>query len=442
MIDLFHHPHQVARLLLKVVGVLVIVVVVVVDSTPFMSSKKIMCGTVTLDENAANRQEQQQSQLELVFNLTHCLHLVNEHNYTSFRSLHGSKLASHLFDVYFQLNESTGLVYMKPGGIDRERLCLDAKQQRQQQQLLQRSLAGDVGTSSTVSCECRSPRCELNFKFIGFRDAVITTNSKRRRIQQHQQSSDQEYKYLILRVAIRDLNDHKPRFHKSFLTLNISEHFGTQSTTTTTKTSSSTSNTRNSIECTAHKLNLGFNYPLEESEEYLNSLLALDKAHDMDTGPNARIDYKLFLLSRRLDNELDEQTDAVKRRDRVEKLLSETRRPCAGLFELVIESPTSESSSAAVLPSSQRFNNDDFNYESAAVAAAVSLVGENEKKWTNKAAVLPVANNEQLFLKINTYLDREIQQVIFLLFVLFLFNKDFYFNPQSFVAFLAEILFY
>lgn len=390
----------------------------VVESS-FMSSKRIACGSVEVDEDTLldhhhNHHNQRRHQhqhnaatLRLVANLTHCLHVSREHNYTSFRSMQSSKLATHIFDAHFQLNESTGLVYLKHE-IDRERLCVDIKSDSATSPANNNPssltiTSNHVADPSSLNCDCKSERCELNLKFIGFKDplaaaAAAASLSKRRRIQHAQsKSSDQEYKYLSVRVLVRDRNDHKPRFRAPFLDLNITEHLGPQQVSSDdVRGGGGQLNSEKSKKCANIKLYSGGrglvaresdeNGEEEEREDDgynnerqddLNSLLALDRAYDLDTGANARIRYKLFLLnnneSRLFDDlllvsgdaSLSANDDVVARRtERVRRFLAgrDAMRSCARLFELV---ETSSSSSSA----------------------------------------------SSLFLRINTYLDREVQQV-------------------------------
>lgn len=416
--------HRPKRLLLVV---LLVLSCSLVDSISYMSTKKIGCGSIDIDEiDNSNHQnyhrhhkKHRQTSLpplpRLVSNLTNCLHLTNEHNFTSFRSLHGSKLATHLFDTYFNLNETNGLVYLRHE-IDRERLCADVKSMLTMANTIATSVTSTTTTSlmidSSVNCDCKSEICELNFKFIGFKDASASFGAaKRRRIQHYYQTSEQEYKYLSLRVNVRDLNDHRPKFHKALLNLNITEHFGQEPIRSTTTT---TVSDENKLECISQKLNSLSNPAKSYDDEDFNSLLALDKAYDLDAGRNARIDYRLYLLRSPKPGLVDELMfdsgvgDEMSNSDRVRKFLSGDGeiRSCVGLFQLVeaggsgVVGRMDESSSNYDMSSST--TNIDDTYQQATV---------NYRKWANRGTALTVNNNEQLFLKVNTFLDREVQQV-------------------------------
>jgi hypothetical protein len=349
----------------------------------YIKSKQIDCGYVEVveEEFSLVNNNNKSPHKVLISNLSECLRNLNEYNYTSFSAFLGSKEAAKIFETYFDLDASSGLVFQKRR-IDRESLCAETSRARIDPYS---STLDTSAAATTINCDCRSEKCELGFKFIGFKEKSspsLSSLGKRRRIQHHFQSNPQEYKYLDLSVHVKDLNDYRPKFHRSFLYLNTSEQFGKE----TQSLSNASKNQSSNIECASLKFN-------EKSsgggDLNLNSLVSLEKAYDLDVGKNALIRYKLVLLrndSVRLIDDLEAELDDELRLRRVREFVAGGNgaiRPCLGLFELA---------------ENVRLSDDFYNEDESGGKPIKKLVSGIFK--------------EQLFLKINTYLDREIQQVM------------------------------
>lgn len=315
----------------------------------FLKSKQINCGYVDVDENVVDQYQASIATVkQLIANLSECL--PNESNFTSF-TLVGSRVVTDMFRNYFALDDD-GLVYVRQPRLDREELCAKAKS----------------SSDPSINCECRSEKCELNFKFIAFREKKA---NKPKRIQQN----SPDYKYLSLSINVKDVNDQKPTFSRHFTYLNTSEHIGSSSFMATFNSTSTL--------CNTIKLYDSLNYPKSDHWVNVNNLMPLEKAVDMDVGRNGEIAYKLVLLKS------DDLDDDYERLDKMKKLLNNHNiRPCLGLFELV---------------ENVRFNDDYYNYEAVQYDAV-----NNARHDKRRGSVF----KEQLYLKINTYLDREVQQVI------------------------------
>jgi hypothetical protein len=209
--------------------------------------------------------------LKTVSNLTACLlehhQRHNQTLFTSYAPHFSSKLTQFVFDQYFYLDEKRGVLYVRKR-MDREVFCAkvaneaaklqqsseavrlsSSKQHRppgkksaasgtvvrfrasasrngtrriQKRAATPFSSRGGVGLMfkpsmllnskfhDTVNCDCRSERCEVNFRFVAFKEKAATNT----------------YKYVTLKVNINDLNDNTPKFAKNSLYLNVSESFG------------------------------------------------------------------------------------------------------------------------------------------------------------------------------------------------------------------------
>lgn len=413
------------------------------QSMSYMKSKQINCGQFDLDDSfrdlgdevytheealkayVGGEQQQQQQEsndatLKLITNLNSCLHTINEHNFTAYSIYIGSNLGKQIFNEYFDLGESNGLVYLKRK-IDREILCAKIKKFNPERNFDKRQLLNNrpskqhPSTDSTVNCECKSEKCELRFKFVAFKDAPPTqtpSSVKRRRIQHYHRQNTQVYKYISLSININDVNDNRPKFLTNFLHLNISEHIGSFEPLIMTPSTDlnkldldklNDDEATSSLTCDSSKSYVNNKDPKTGADFHLlnlNTLVPIERAFDLDVGRNAEIKYKLVLINSEnasLIGELESETNAILRENKVKQLLRYGGvKPCSGLFELV------ESS----------FNDDYYNYE-----AAFNYVNEYDQVISNKNGQQFLGQNklyqEQLFLKVNTLLDREMRQVIY-----------------------------
>jgi hypothetical protein len=202
---------------------------------------------------------------------------MSNNSFTSYSTHFSSKVTQFVFDSYFYLDEKSGIVYSKKR-IDREVFCAKvaseisklsdvrlnkqkwsspsptknktiirfsnkssrnatSRKKLQKRRAATPSLRKHTNTLNpnvvfkpsilintkfhdTVNCDCRSEKCEINFRFIAFKDSKVAekTNSL--------SAQPQAYKYLTLKININDLNDNSPKFAKNSLYLNISESFG------------------------------------------------------------------------------------------------------------------------------------------------------------------------------------------------------------------------
>ena len=195
--------------------------------------------------------------------------------FISFSTHFASKLTQFVFDNYFYLDDKSGILYIKKR-IDREIFCAkvgieiekltELKLNRQKSSALnltslslnnpshnaaqfrasatkkvqKRSSAfiqrysSNGGISSLfrpsvmmhakfhdmVNCDCKSEKCEINFRFVAFKDRTNHVSGS---------GSVNSYKFMNLKVNVNDLNDNSPKFAKNSLHLNISENFGKNS---------------------------------------------------------------------------------------------------------------------------------------------------------------------------------------------------------------------
>ena len=97
----------------------------------YIKSKQIDCGYVEVveEEFSLVNNNNKSPHKVLISNLSECLRNLNEYNYTSFSAFQGSKEAAKIFEAYFDLDASSGLVFQKRR-IDRESLCAETSRAR------------------------------------------------------------------------------------------------------------------------------------------------------------------------------------------------------------------------------------------------------------------------------------------------------------------------
>jgi hypothetical protein len=255
------------------------------SSLSYMKSKQINCGQIEIEDEFVDlsllskkttktEEEEEDSSIDdeliLVSNLTSCLYSSNEHNYTSFATHLASQLSRQLFDRYFHLDETNGLVYLRKK-IDREILCkqveratttmstggsslMDHQQppvvlnylskyrkftgtgrrlkrdDDQQSKSAGKSshpflllanrqsllMAGGGGGSSgdSIACDCKSEKCELRFKFIAFKSLPYHNPN-----QQHQQHGHRR-SHLKQRRRLQTSNGQNSQIYK-YLSLTV-----------------------------------------------------------------------------------------------------------------------------------------------------------------------------------------------------------------------------
>ena len=240
-----------------------------------------------------------------------------------------------------------------------------------------RSLAysNHMSVSDSINCECKREKCELRLRFLAFQEKLPRSN--RHQFNQTKQTRNSPslfnfqyhhrhqrlHKSLILTIDIKDLNDNFPIFKKNFFYLNISEQIGTQ------QNIKEVTNKSGDIAC-SHS-----SKPSSDiSEQFPNTLIPLEQAFDSDVGKNAEIVYKLVLLENSTLNfvEAIEATSSESEREHlIQSALAGKVKNCKHMFELV---------------ETQTNTNDEY------------------KDSTNNLKNL-------LFLKVNTFLDREQQDV-------------------------------
>ncbi len=317
----------------------------------FSKLKYIECDSYDLDEE--NNYSIEDNNIDESFlalaNLTKCLEERHQsshsHGRLSFSTHHGFQVDT-VFSKYFKLDENTGLVYLVKS-IDRESVC-------DPQQLL-RSVnihAGKQNHEDSIDCDCKSEKCELRFKFNAFRESNKKTS----------------HFHLIFSVHVKDLNDNWPVFRNKFLSLNISEFIGTGASSAQALDSRQLERKPGTCPFSSRIRRESKNI----NDEFLvsNTLIPLEtRAIDFDSAKYSSVKYELILL----------KSNSCMLINQIEAIKHETQ------LELTIRNLVADSLSNGC--------NNEFELVEASL-------NENFQ---------PAELNNMLFLKVNKYLDREIQ---------------------------------
>jgi hypothetical protein len=226
-------------------------------------------------------------------------------------------------------------------------------------------------SSDSINCDCKHDKCEFRFRFVAFQEEALRSGRAERNHQHHQPRNifnyhnnhhhNRHHKSLMLTIGLKDLNDNLPLFKKNFYYLNISEQIGSSKNQQDTK--EMWLNTMNCAKSSqTHSI-------IQQSME--STLIPLETAFDYDVSQNAVITYTLVLFkntSNQFLPTIEAETNKILREAMIREALEMRVRNCSHLFEL-IETDVGRDS--------------DFEH----------------------------SIQSQLFLKVNTHLDREEQDV-------------------------------
>ena len=367
--------------------------------------------------------------MKIIANLSSCINEQNE-LYASYSTRLTTRLINVVFSKYFHLDEKNGLVYLRKR-MDREKFCVQvnnfkeesaskikpklanklklSKQPNKMNSLLKRSISSDYPTSSEksssrlqdyINCDCESERCEIKFKFIAFKKRSKSNQNEMAQNQKKEPLSN--HKQLSLTIKLNDLNDNNPKFSTAFLYLNTTEYLSSKlNANYEYDVNVNPSFNKAKKECSLVQTYLNNQnyknkkYKKQDQEGFnentflnFNSLIPIEKAFDLDVGVNAEISYRLIYFNNTSSGFIDSierERDVNKREALIRHALKYQVGFCNSSFEL-IESNLREYSSN--LNSDLQASNSSKNYE-------------------------PISDTNQalLFLKINAYLDREMQEV-------------------------------
>jgi hypothetical protein len=281
-----------------------------------------------------------------------------------------------------------------------------------------------------INCDCRSEQCQMRFRFLAFsqhQDSKTDAQYKTNIFQNIKRNNkDLDHRNVFLTINLKDVNDNLPKFKKNFINLSIAEYMGSGDRFKTAKQQQNEKEKTNNISvksrdfrttkltrdaCPYTKTHLNednlLNLQQQQQQHHKqslkrdnkdgligneefslsNTLLPLEKAIDVDSPTNARINYALFLFnnnSKHFLTDIELETDLKKQQQLIRNSLSRERDNCYEMFQLVESDLTT--------PIDQQYKN-------------------NIKKDKNDNNEDSVSRSALLFLKVNKFLDRELEEV-------------------------------
>lgn len=334
----------------------------------YLKPKQVSCDDIYLNESDYRLPNNIQ-----IGNLSSCLwQKLNENDFESFSNQLNDESIQLIFDKFFILDNNTGLIFQREN-IDREKICL---RKTSDNNLVKTNEFLFTAKNSSLAndhfeCDCDTSICRISLTFVAFKK---TTNSAESRIKKNKfkqfnknsMSNNHVHKYLSLNINIRDMNDNRPFFKKNFLYLNISEQYGQNLALDNFVPS-------DNLLCNV----LISNFDLEIVN---NHQIKLEKPYDSDSNSNSELIYKLIILSNQ-------------EMDYIQKLEAE------------------------------------FEQNQVSFKSKVNNIIENFKEnCFNRFELIENNLNQELYLKINTFLDREQQSVYN--FILLVLEKNYISSPE------------
>ena len=356
------------------------------------TTQQIDCGIFYITEN---------ENINTIVNLNDCLmnklytnillnienNQTNESSY-SFETRFGYKSNEIVFYKYFQFNRHNGQIDLKQN-IDRESFCNEQQHERESSSSLyfkpgHKNFLNNKLTDY-IDCNCNSLTCEMRLVFVVFSNKQMAKSGGNK----FKKFSNANFpKYIYLTVIVQDSNDNKPKFLRNFLQFNLTESLNNKRNTQFDLVDFD-SNSRD-MKCKISQFNKQItNISIDEEDvidqqelKHSNILLSdnliqLETAIDLDVGVNSKIKYKLFLFKNtiEIDSILNEKEKSIQL-EMINKLIqNDYLDNCQNKFELI---------------------ETDSNYKLT------------ENSFDNK---FDQPNADYLFFKVNTFLDREIQDI-------------------------------
>lgn len=346
----------------------------------YLKPKQVSCDDIDINESDHNLPEN-----VLIGNLSSCLwQKLNEYDFNSFSTQLNDQSIQALFDKYFILDDKTGLIYQRQN-IDREKICLDKKFDSQGNKINEVVFGAENSSLMTdhFDCDCQSNLCRISLIFVAFKKTINSDSrikkNKFRNFNKFSLSNNHIHKYLSLSININDINDNRPYFKKNFLYLEITEQFGQNLALDVPVPS-------DNLLCNV----LVSNFDIEIAN---NQQIQLEKPFDPDSSLNSEFIYKLVLLS-------NQEMDYVKK------------------LEVDFE------------------QNENFFQSKLA-----NLIEKFKDNCLNRFELIENNLNQELYVKINTFLDREQQSVYN--FILLVLEKNYpterELNGKNFLLFRLKI---
>lgn len=243
-----------------------------------------------------------------------------------------------------------------------------------------RSLLYNNNFSDAINCDCKSEVCELRFKFVAFpkRKPNRTSRNKAPGLfsyqYNHQRHKNNRHKTIIITIAVKDLNDNSPEFKQNYYFLNFSEQIG-----------------KSPLKSSHQDSNISPLCPLSSEitdfEQFQKALIPLERAIDLDSGKNSEISYTLILFQNKnpkFVEEIKSESDTSNRENLIKSALENQIENCNDQFELIQTKPT----------------NREFTFDNE------NKIYDFEISSANSHIHRPL-----LFLKVNTFFDREQRDV-------------------------------
>ncbi|RNA44963.1 protocadherin Fat 4 [Brachionus plicatilis] len=333
----------------------------------YLKPKQVSCDDININESDDSLVENL-----LIGNLSSCMSKkLNEHDFDSFSTQLNDQSIQTIFDNFFTLDDKTGLIYQRQN-IDREKICI--KKMLDAHGAKMNEFVFDASNSSLATdhfdCDCNSDICRLSLIFVAFKQTTKSDSRVKKNKFNHfsrlSAANNHIHKYLSLSINIKDVNDNRPFFGKNFLYLNITEQFGQNLVLENGVPS-------DNLLCNV----LISNFDLDMVN---NQRIALEKPCDPDSKPNSELIYKLILLSSQ-DMDLVEHLEAEMDQNKA-------------LFEFKLK----------------------------------NLVENFKENCFNRFELIENNLNQQLYLKVNNFLDREQRSVYN--FILLILEKNFISLPE------------
>ncbi|CAF0897028.1 unnamed protein product [Brachionus calyciflorus] len=260
----------------------------------YVKPKRIECDDINLQDSDSQSAVSDQY---ILANLSSCLlKKYKENQFNSFSIHSKNPIIQSIFEEYFTFDEQQGLLKLIKY-IDRESLCtriefktkLKSKIRKNIKRLNEDELifkSSFAALDNFVNCDCKINKCEIYFEFVAFKEADLDNRIKKnKKFNQYSKWNSHVHRYIGLNVIINDINDNRPKFRKNFLYLNITEHRGERQNL---KQDIYNGNGKQTYCNVINKVNQEF----EENEK-----IQIQKAFDLDSPDNSQIVYKLILLS-------------------------------------------------------------------------------------------------------------------------------------------------
>jgi hypothetical protein len=307
----------------------------------------------------------------------------NESSIYSFDTRFGYKTNEILFNKYFDLNRGNGQINLKQN-VDREKFCMEQPERESSSLYFKPGHKNFLNNKLTdyLNCDCKSLTCEMRLVFVAFSNRQTWKNSKLKKF-----SNNNFPKYIYLTIIVQDSNDNKPKFLNNFIQFNLTESLNNKR---------NTQMDQNRIDFDSREMickisqfnkqltNISIDEEdiIDQQEQQSDNLLSdnliqLETALDLDVGIYSEIKYKLFLFKNTavLDLFLNENKKS-KQLEIINSLIqNDLIDNCQNKFELI---------------------ETDSNYKI------------NEYSLGNK---FDQSNAGYLFFKVNTFLDREVQDI-------------------------------